>query len=158
MSEWWTCHDLWPLMTFDLSKISKHHAANKTNVSYMHIHTFTTAAEKIAFFNKNPNFRINYGPWRLLTFVKDKQYIHFWKVHIPYYNCAKFQVSVVNSVWEKCNVKVLGLFPNDYCPLWPLTFARGNQTEHFWKALIANYHHAKFQDSVINSLWEKFNV
>jgi len=29
---------------------------------------------------------------------------------------------------------------------------------HFWKALITYYHHSKFQDSVINSLWEKFNV
>ena len=49
----------------------------------------------------------------------------------------------------------LGVFPNNYCPLWPLTFARGNQT---MQALTAYYHQAKFQDSVINSLWEKPNV
>ena len=53
-------------MTFDLSKMSKHYAANKTNVSPMcmpsFIHTFTIVAEEIAFFDKNPNFRTNYGP------------------------------------------------------------------------------------------------
>ena len=52
--------------------------------------------------------------------MKGHQYTHFWKAHITNYSCAKFQVSVINSVWEKCNVNVFGPFPNDYVPLWPL--------------------------------------
>ena len=35
---------------------------------------------------------------------------------------------------------------------------KGYQTMHFWKALITYYHHAKFQNSEINSLYEKFNI
>ena len=119
------------------------------------IHIFTMVAEKSAFFGKNPNFCTNYGP--LMSFdlcERSSIYIHFWTAHITYYHSAKFQVSVINSVWEKSNVN--GLFCNDYCPLWPLTFARGNQTMHFWKTLITYYHHNKFQYSVMNSLWEKF--
>ena len=50
------------------------------------------------------------------------------------------------------------LFGNNYDPWWPLTFARGHQSMHFWKALITYYHHTKFQDSMINSLCEKINV
>ena len=133
MAKWRTCHELWPLMTFDLRKICKHYATNKTNVSPIcmpsFIHTFTIVAEKSAFFNEIPNFFFTtYGPWWPLTFVKGNQYIHFWKAPITYYHCAKFQVSVFNSVWEKYNVKVLGPFSTNYCPLWPLAFAGGNQT------------------------------
>ena len=96
-------------MTFDLSKLRKHYATNKTNVSPIcmpgFIHTFTIVVEKKSVFRQNPNFCTNYGPWWPLTFVKGNQYIHFWKAHITYYHCAKFHVSVISSVWEKCNVK-----------------------------------------------------
>ena len=125
-AKWRTCHELWPLMTFDLCKMHKHYATNKTNVSpviYLFHSYIHHSGRKIAFFGKKPNFCTNYGPWWPLTFVKSYNYIHFWKAHITYYHCAKFQVSVFNSVREKCNNKVLGPFfelimsPYD---LWPL--------------------------------------
>ena len=68
----------------------------------------------------------------------------------------KFLCSIVSE--KSAMLKFFCLFCTNYGPLWPLSLARGNQTMHFWKALITYYHHAKFQDSVINSLWEKFNV
>ena len=68
----------------------------------------------------------------------------------------KFLCSIVSE--KSATLKFLGLFCTNYGPLWPLTFARGNQTMHFWKALTTYYHQAKFQDSVINSLWEKSTV
>ena len=85
-------------MTFDLSKMSKHYATNKTNVSMCmpsFIHTYTIVAEKIEFFDKKSEF--SHKLWPLM--ISDlHQYIHFWKAHITYYNCTKFQVSVINSV------------------------------------------------------------
>ena len=87
------------------------------------IHTFTIVPEKSAFFDKIPNFFTSYGPWWPLTCVKGNQYVHFWKAPITYYHCAKFQVSVFNCAWEKCNVNVLGpFFPLIIAPygFWPL--------------------------------------
>ena len=101
-------------MTFDLCQMRKHYATNKTNVSPMclpsFIHMLTTVDENSAFFGKIPNFFHKLCPLMTFDLVKGNQYIHFWKAPITYYHCAKFQVSVINSVSEKGNVKVLGPF------------------------------------------------
>ena len=68
----------------------------------------------------------------------------------------KFLWSIVSE--KSAMLKFWGLFSTNYCPLRPLTFARDNQTEHFWKALITYHHCGKFQVSVFNSDWEKCNV
>ena len=68
----------------------------------------------------------------------------------------KFLGSIVSE--KRAMLTFLGVFPNDYCPSWPLTFARGYQTENIRKAIIPYYLPGKFQVSVFNSVWEKGNV
>ena len=150
-------------MTFDLCKMHKHYAANKTNVSPVYacpvsfIHS-QLVAENNCFSAKIPVFWMNYGPWWPLTFAKGNQYIHFWKAPITYYHCAKFQDSVINSAWEKRNVNVFGPFFQWLLPLMTSDLCERQSNWAFLKALIAYYHCGKFQVPVFNSVWEKCNV
>ena len=150
-------------MTFDLSKMRKHYATNKTNVSPTcmpsFIQTFTIVVEKRAFFGEIPNFFSQiiapndfWPSWKvIIIYIFGKPPLH--TTTVPSF---KFLWSIVPE--KKAVLKFWDLFSNDYCPLWPLTFARAYQTQHFWKALIANYHHGTFQISVFNSVWGKCNV
>ena len=150
-------------MTFDLSKMCNHCAANKTNVSSIcmpsFIHTFTIVAEKnCVFLVKIPIFAQIMAPgdlwpsWKILNiYISGKPTSHITSV--PSFKFLWSRVSEKNTM-----LTFWGLFHSDYCPLWPLTFVRGNQTEHIRKALIAYYHPGKFQVSVFNSVWEKCNV
>ena len=69
-AKWWTCHKLWPLMTFDLRKMRRHYATNKPNVSPIcmpsFIHTITIVAEKKCVFRRNSQFF--HKLWPLMTF------------------------------------------------------------------------------------------
>ena len=61
-----------------------------------------------------------------------------------------------NSCWKKSEVqRFKGLFCTNYGLI--MTIVRGNQTMRLKKTLVRYYHHAKFQESLINSPWKKFN-
>ena len=133
-AKWRTCYELWPLMTFDFCKMRKHYATNKTNVSPIcmpsFIHTSTIVAEKKCFSAKIHNFKTIMAPddfwpsWKVInTYIFGKPPPH--TTPVPSF---KFLCSIVSE--KSAKLQFLGLFSH-YCPLWPLTFARGNQTEHF---------------------------
>ena len=160
MAKWQICAML--LMTFDLSQICKHYAKNKTNVfSYVHaqFHPYIHYSSlKSAFSAKISIFAWIMAPddlWPLqkviIVYIFETSFSHTTTVA-----SFKFLCPIVSE--KSAMFNLLGRFCTNYGPLWPLTFALGNKTMQFWKALIKYYHHAKFHGCVINSLWEKLNM
>ena len=116
---------------------------------------WTVVSEKIATLMFLDIFPTIIAPYDLWPLREDIKLSIFGKPlsHTTSMASLKFLCLTVSE--KKAMFKFLGLFPQR---LLPLTFARGNKTTHVWKALTAYYHQATFQDSVINSLWEKSNV
>ena len=104
-----------------------------------------------------PSFALIMAPYDLWP-CKKKSNWAFLKS--PYHMLPLCKLSSFCVQWclRKVQSKSFGAFLHLLWPLITLTFASGNQSMLFWKDFITYYHPAKFQGSVIYSLWEKLNI
>ena len=93
MNTWQTCLCSWWLLLHPWTLCSKQDQCVFCMHAQFHSYILHSCRKSI--------FYTIYGTWRLLTFVKGNQYMHFGKALIIYYLCAKFEVSVLSSLWEK---------------------------------------------------------